>query len=76
MRIRKTDITIFMFGSNNTNEENRLVINVFAFTIHNSTIYTSAGTEIEQNNFFGPVATIMRLITQRDGDLSTLHTSI
>ena len=42
-----------------------------AFTIHDTSFSTSVGTEIEQKNFVGPVSTIMRLITQRDWDLST-----
>ena len=32
---------------------------------------TSAGVEIEQNNYVGPISTIMRLVTQKDGDMST-----
>ena len=32
---------------------------------------TSSGTEIEQNKFLGLVPTIMRLLTFKDGDLSS-----
>ena len=49
----------------------RLVNNTFAYTIHNARISTSSGVEIEQNKFVGPVSTELRLVTQKDGDLST-----
>ena len=49
----------------------RLVNNAFAYTIHDSRISSSAGVEIEQNKYVGPISTIMRLVTQKDGDLST-----
>ena len=49
----------------------RLVNNAFAYTIHDTRISTSAGVEIEQNKYVGPISTIMRLVTQKDGDLST-----
>ena len=31
----------------------------------------SSGTETEQNSYLGPVSTIMRLLTHKDGDLSS-----
>ena len=49
----------------------RLVNNAFAYTIHDARISSSNGVEIEQNKFVGPISTIMRLVTQKDGDLST-----
>ena len=49
----------------------RLVNNAFAYTIQDDRISTSAGVEIEQKKYVGPISTIMRLVTQRDGDLST-----
>ena len=49
----------------------RLVNNAFAYTIHDARISTSAGVEIEQNKYVGPISTIMRLVTQKGGDLST-----
>ena len=49
----------------------RLVKNAFAYTIHDARISSSSGVEIEQNKFVGPISTIMRLVTQKDGDLST-----
>ena len=52
------------------NDMIRLVNNAFAYTIHDARISTSAGVEIEQNKYVGPI-TKMRLVTQKDGDLST-----
>ena len=49
----------------------RLVNNAFAYTIHDARISTSAGVEIDQNKYVGPISTIMRLVTEKDGDLST-----
>ena len=49
----------------------RLVNNAFAYTIHDARISASSGVEIEQNIFVGPISTIMRLVTQKGGDLST-----
>ena len=53
------------------NDINRLVNNAFAYTIHDARISSSAGVEIEQNKYVGPISTIMRLVTQKDADLST-----
>ena len=49
----------------------RLVNNVFAYVIHDARISSAAGVEIEQNKYVGPISTIMRLVTQKEGDLST-----
>ena len=49
----------------------KLVNNAFAYTIHDARTSSSSGVEIEQNKLVGPVSTIMSLVTQRDGDLST-----
>ena len=54
----------------------RLVKSAFAYTIHDARISTSAGVEIEQNKYVGPIFTIMRLVTQKDGDLSTYFDKI
>ena len=71
IRVRKRNNAIFIVADNNTNEIIRLVNNAFAYTIHDARISTSAGVEIEQNKYVGPISTIMRLVTQKDGDLST-----
>ena len=71
IRNRKADNNSFIVANDNTNEVIGLVKNAFALTIHDSTISTSAGTEMEQNKLVGPLSFTMRLLTQRDGDLST-----
>ena len=53
------------------NDISRLVNNELAYISHDARISTSAGVKIEQNKNFGPISTIMRLVTQKDGDLST-----
>ena len=43
----------------------------FAYTIHDARISTSSGIEIEQSKYVGPISPIMRLATQKDGDITT-----
>ena len=69
-RIRKDDGNAFTIVAPG-NDIIRLVNNAFAYTIHDARISTSAGVEIEQKKYVGPISTIMRLVTQKDGDLST-----
>ena len=54
----------------------RLVNNAFAYVVQEGRISTSAGTEIEHNKNLGHVSTIMRLLTQKDGDLSSYFDKI
>ena len=54
----------------------RLVNTAFAYTIHDARISTSAGVAIEHNKSVGHISTIMRLVTQQDGDLSTCFDKI
>ena len=49
----------------------RLVNNAFSHTIHDARNSTSSGVEIEQNKYVGPISKTMRLVSQKDGDLST-----
>ena len=42
-------------------------------TSQEARISALCGTEIEQNKYFGPVSTILRLLTPWDGDLSTYY---
>ena len=49
----------------------RVVNNAFAYTNQVARISTSAGVEIEQKKYVGPISTKMKLVTQQDGDLST-----
>ena len=53
------------------NDTIKLVNTTFAYTFHDARISTSSGVEIEQNKFVGPISTIMRLVTQKYGDLSS-----
>ena len=71
IKVRKANNANFLVADNNTNELKRLVNNAFVYTIHVARISTSAGVEIEQNKYVGPVSTIMRLVTQKDVELST-----
>ena len=71
LKVRKAINAKFIVAENNTNELIRLVNNAFAYTIHDAKISTSARVETEQTKYVGPVSTIMRLVTQKDGELST-----
>ena len=53
-----------------------MVNNAFAYIFQEGRISTSAGTEIEHNKNLGNVSTIMRLLTEKDGDLSTYFDKI
>ena len=69
--VRKADRTNF------TNvDEIRLVNNGFAYVSQEGRLSLSAGTEIEHNKNLGNVSTIMRLLTQKDGDLSSYFDKI
>ena len=48
-----------------------MVNNAFAYCFKEATITTTGGMEIEHNKYVGPVSTIMRLLTSKDGDLSS-----
>ena len=50
---------------------NGLVNNAFAYKVHDARISTSSGVENERNKIVGPISTKMRLVTKKDGDLST-----
>ena len=47
----------------------RLVYNGFAFCFEEARLSTTIGSDIEHNNFSGQVSTIMRVISNKDGDL-------
>ena len=71
IRVRRANGDPFNVGLAPAGDRIRLVNNAFAHTIHDARITTSAGVEIEQIKYVGSISTIMRLITQKDGDLST-----
>ena len=70
IRIRRADGNPFTIVAPG-NDIKKLVNNAFAYTVHDARISSSSGVENEQNKFVGPISTIMRLVTQKDGDLST-----
>ena len=72
IKVRKADNTIFVVsGDVNTKEVIRFVNNALAFTIHDARNSTSSGGELQQNKFCRSFSTIVRLLTQREGDIST-----
>ena len=64
IEVRKVDRTNFANA-----DEIRLVNNGLAYIFQEGRISTSAGTEKEHNKNHGNVSTIMKLLTQKDGDL-------
>ena len=71
IRTRKANNTNFVVADDNTNEVIRLVSIENAYTIHDARISTSSSKEIKQSKIIGPVSTTMRLVTLKDGDLSS-----
>ena len=47
----------------------RLVNNVFAYCFREATLSLTGGSEIEQIKYVGPISTLMRVLTSKDGDL-------
>ena len=62
--VRKNDTTNF-----HNNDPVRLVNNGFAYCFKEARLTTSIGSDIEINKFRGQVSTIMRAISNKDGDL-------
>ena len=62
--VRKNDDTNFHYD-----DPVRLVNNGFAFCFKESRLGTTIGSDIEINKFCGQVSTIMRVISNKDGDL-------
>ena len=65
------DITVRKFDGTNfhNNGPVRLVNNGFAFCFKEARLSTTIGSDFEHNKYFGQVSFIMRLITNKDGDL-------
>ena len=64
MTVRKNDDTNFHFD-----DPVRLVNNGFAFCFKEARLSTTIGSDIEIKKFCGQVSTIMRAISNKDGDL-------
>ena len=62
--VRKNDDTIFYHE-----DPIRLIKNGFAYCFKEARLSTTIGSDIEINNFCGQVSTIMRAISNKDGDL-------
>ena len=62
--VRKNDDTIFHYD-----DPVRLVNNGFAYCFKEARLGTTIGSDIEINKFCGQVSTIMRAISNKDGDL-------
>ena len=62
--VRKNDTTNF-----HNDDPVRLVNNRFAYCFKEARLITSIGGDIEINKFCGQVSTIMRAISNKDGDL-------
>ena len=66
------DITVRNTAGNFTNASViRLVNNAFAYCFKEASLTTTGGMDIEVNKYVGPVSTIMRMLTSKDGDLSS-----
>ena len=62
--VRKNDTTNFHFD-----DPIRLVNNGFAFCFKEARLSTSIGGDIEINKWGGPISTVMRVVSNKDGDL-------
>ena len=51
------------------NSHIRMTNNAFAYCFKEAVLSTTSGGDIEHNKYVGPISTIMRAITSKDGDL-------
>ena len=67
------DITVRKSDGTNSHYDDpiRLVNNGFAFCFKQARLSTTLGSDIEHNKFCGQVSTIMRVISNKDSDLSS-----
>ena len=57
-------------GTNFTNVDNPILVNNgLTYVFQECMLSNSSGTEIEDYKYLGPVSTIMKLLTHKDGDL-------
>ena len=67
------DITVRNTAGNFTNASViRLVNNAFAYCFTQATLSTTGSMDLENIKYVGQVSTIMRLLTSKDGDLSSI----
>ena len=62
--VRKNDTTNFHYD-----DAIRLINNAYAFCFKEARLSTTIGSTIEHNKFCGQVSTIMKMISNKDGDL-------
>ena len=62
--VRKNDGKTFHFD-----DPLRLVINAFAFCLKEARLSTTIGSDIEHNKFCGQISTIVKVKSNKDGDL-------
>ena len=53
------------------NDQIRLINNAFAYCFTQATLSTTGGMDLEDIKYVGQISTIMRLLTSKDGDLSS-----
>ena len=65
------DITLLKNFTTNFHNEDlvRLVFNRFTFCCKEARLFTTNGYDVEHNKFCGQVSTIMKMISNKDGDL-------
>ena len=51
------------------NSHIRLTNNAFAYCFKEASLGVTSGSDLEQNKYVGPIPTIMRVLTSKDGDL-------
>ena len=62
--VRKTDNTTFQYD-----DPIRLVNNAFAICLEEARLSTTIGSDIEHTEFCGQISTIMKVISNKDGNL-------
>ena len=69
----KFDITVLKNDATNFHKDDsiRLLKNAFAFCFQETRLTTTMGSDIENNKLCGQVSTNMKVISNKDGDLSS-----
>ena len=65
------DITVRREDNDNffDNSHKRLTNNAFAYCFKEATPGITSGSDLEHNKYVGPISTVMRVLTSKDGDL-------
>ena len=62
--MRRKDNAIFT-----DNSHIRLTNNAFAYCFKEASLGVTSGSDLEHNKNVGPITTVMRVLTSKDGDL-------